>query len=1524
MTRLSCLWLLVLLVVAVVTAGSAQNPPLRGGQPLRPCYENCGGDTQPPVIELWSPGGQTSQQYPLIKVHFCDNISLNAASRYIKVNGQNQTSAFDYVSGSGSECDPITGVAASSNTTSVPLNLGNNTVEAHICDNAGNCATQTFTIIRTGPSAPTVALHNFNGDNQDRGLCLTIGAGQAAGLSCGDLFVTHSLPAYRTMGRDRSLTLVYNSATAAPRPVVAVWVTQPAGAQTPDNVTALLRVNGALKASATYSAIPTAQTQQLALAYDASGDATGLYPFTLEVRNVYGGVPYADSVSGTLVVVNRGGSEFGAGWWLAGLEQLVLGQSGNRILWLGGDGSAAVYSPVTTNVWARAAGGYRDTLVYSGGLYARTLRHGVQVVFDGLGRHIRTVNRAGHATQFTWDSLPGYPQYVRLLSVTVPPAGASGTTYQLAYEGAYQFIDWIQDPAGRRLDPYVSTYFYGTKYGITYIADPDGYSVNFGYDAVGRITSRRSRRNFTTTYAYANGLHVTRIARPLAPPDSARDSLQWWDERGLAIGSPGGTLTAVDTALVYTQVNGPRSDVADITRFWVDRWGAPTRAIGPVNDTTVVARDAITGLVTMVRNPVHDSVTMTWNGRGNLLSVTDQTNEGTGATVAVTTSYVYGDGNVPDSPTEVRTPVDTTRLHYRADLGVPDTATAQGGGKTAFAYYPSGAQGGLLQSVTSLDARVVDTLLWTVAAQTLVTSFGYDGLGNDTSQTNPSGTSRRYPRDSFTRVSTVYDEAGHRTDYTYDALNRMRSVTTAGLATWYHYSLNGAVDSIVDQRHVKRTWLYDAADRDTAMVDDAGSRERVFLNSAGLVDSLRSRRPGRVARYRYDEAGRLVASISPQASEIFQFGPSTTTIPYDSVARSYDLAGRLTFTSRSGSEITQQWNREGTLRSQRQLVRNAQGALVSDFTVGYVYDRGGRRTGMSTDVDTLAYTYGADGQLAAMAVRWGNGLGLDTLLFAWDALGRRDSIVYRRPNVIVRYGFDTDGSLRMVCSRHVGSSDPTDYLRQVLHYRSMTPEGMPLQIDRWRGAGGAADVTCASGYETVSPEFFGYDERHQMTRNGNTRYVYDGSGNRIEERDFNSNSLIKSLTYFAETNRLNQLLTPSGFPSRTYDQNEDGATHEDGPDSDHANGDWRWYFYNNLGEMVGIIQQSYGGYFNGSSSGCRYDALGRRVLPCDDNGGGWLGFDGANVIRERTTSLTRWRFVHGPGLDEPLVGMFQSSLGVFQRHYFIADGRGRLLAFTTETGLDRLGTSIYTRQGGNQAGAITNSNTFDANSRANSAQVPSLSFFRNRYYDQYSGRWSQEDPIGVAGGVNLYQFVGNNPAAYTDPFGLCPEWVDGIPCTDVIDSPMEPANSTEPSGVLGSEFGHTRSGGRKLHSGFDWRASAGKAVRAPANATVTAYASGTVPGQEDAGNFVVMDLGNGATVSVSHLEGFEGLEPGRSVRVSGGTVVGYVGRTGNASTSPRETHGHVVTRVSGQRCNPRAFFSSGGSMAACATEGVWP
>lgn len=48
-------------------------------------------------------------------------------------------------------------------------------------------------------------------------------------------------------------------------------------------------------------------------------------------------------------------------------------------------------------------------------------------------------------------------------------------------------------------------------------------------------------------------------------------------------------------------------------------------------------------------------------------------------------------------------------------------------------------------------------------------------------------------------------------------------------------------------------------------------------------------------------------------------------------------------------------------------------------------------------------------------------------------------------------------------------------------------------------------------------------------------------------------------------------------------------------------------------------------------------------------------------------------------------------------------------------------------------------------------------YYRARYYDPKIGRFISEDPIGFsAGDVNLYAYVSNDPATWTDPWGLCP------------------------------------------------------------------------------------------------------------------------------------------------------------------------
>ena len=178
-----------------------------------------------------------------------------------------------------------------------------------------------------------------------------------------------------------------------------------------------------------------------------------------------------------------------------------------------------------------------------------------------------------------------------------------------------------------------------------------------------------------------------------------------------------------------------------------------------------------------------------------------------------------------------------------------------------------------------------------------------------------------------------------------------------------------------------------------------------------------------------------------------------------------------------------------------------------------------------------------------------------------------------------------------------------------------------------------------------------------------------------------------------------------------------------------------------------------------------------------------------------------WRVVHGPGLDDPLIAFTANPS--LKELYHVTDGGGR--HFATGEAVGSLNPDIPTTEGltgWNATGSIGNSASFGAE-RMSKPGMPGLSFFRNRVYDQATGRWTQEDPIGIAGGLNLYQFNGNNPVNFTDPFGLDPcDPPDSLKCKDRIEPTMlDPTALLAPAKLAGGlAVGLAKAGGRAILS----------------------------------------------------------------------------------------------------------------------------
>jgi len=204
-----------------------------------------------------------------------------------------------------------------------------------------------------------------------------------------------------------------------------------------------------------------------------------------------------------------------------------------------------------------------------------------------------------------------------------------------------------------------------------------------------------------------------------------------------------------------------------------------------------------------------------------------------------------------------------------------------------------------------------------------------------------------------------------------------------------------------------------------------------------------------------------------------------------------------------------------------------------------------------------------------------------------------------------------------------------------------------------------------------------------------------------------------------------------------------------------------------------------------------YDALGRRVETftfvevCGQEFAPSATrhvYSGLNVIEEYTDGSTSpvlaREFVWGRQFPEPVAMIDHTTAGDLPEEtaevlHYLRGALGSVVALTNAAGAvveryvyDPYGRTYILAPDGTKRVTSEYGNPFMWTGQRYDATV-GLYHFWARTYSPGLGRWLQRDPLGYVDGVNLYEYVGGNPACAIDPLGLAgldclPELVEDI------------------------------------------------------------------------------------------------------------------------------------------------------------------
>ncbi|MBS1955275.1 MAG: hypothetical protein JST89_13905 [Cyanobacteria bacterium SZAS-4] len=307
-------------------------------------------------------------------------------------------------------------------------------------------------------------------------------------------------------------------------------------------------------------------------------------------------------------------------------------------------------------------------------------------------------------------------------------------------------------------------------------------------------------------------------------------------------------------------------------------------------NVTTFTYDPSTGNLLTVQKPtvggLTPQVTYTYNARGQILTITDETgvvtqhsydtttellnttiiDPGISPHLALTASFGYDPVGNTNSITDPNGNVWTAT--YNPNRMVSQFIAPAPFGYVTNRFYDDNG------NPTSEQRQTGGVPAWAIS------SFTYSTTGKQLSKTDPSGNTTSWTYDSKDRVQTMSDGQGRLSQYSYDELDRLFQVIDPGLALSESrtYTTNGILASVTDARNNTTQFTYDGLDRisKTIYADTTFEQNQSYdLNSNILVQLTRS---GNTITMTYDALNRL-STKTPQSQGV--------------VTLTYDLAGRM-------------------------------------------------------------------------------------------------------------------------------------------------------------------------------------------------------------------------------------------------------------------------------------------------------------------------------------------------------------------------------------------------------------------------------------------------------------------------------------------------------------------------------------------------------------------------------------------------------------------------------------------------------